>query len=123
MWYLEELCSIGKDICRIYAASEGGNCGRVPEAMVDADWRPHGDICDSRFLRCGDLSAGAAGPRTCRVGISDVLMTRSDILDGQTAWQSTGGMQIGSIRSEEHTSELQSLMRISYADFCLKKKT
>src|SRR3546814_7571203 len=26
-------------------------------------------------------------------------------------------------RSEEHTSELQSLMRISYADFCLKQKT
>src|SRR3546814_8553342 len=25
-------------------------------------------------------------------------------------------------RSEEHTSELQSLMRLSYADFCLKKK-
>src|SRR3546814_5679975 len=33
--------------------------------------------------------------------------------------------QIGRIRprSEEHTSELQSLMRISYAVFCLKKKT
>src|SRR3546814_2035588 len=29
----------------------------------------------------------------------------------------------GSNRSEEHTSELQSLMRISYAVFCLKKKT
>src|SRR3546814_10810382 len=29
----------------------------------------------------------------------------------------------GSIRSEEHTSELQSLMRISYAVFCLKKNT
>src|SRR3546814_9317162 len=28
----------------------------------------------------------------------------------------------GSVRSEEHTSELQSLMRISYAVFCLKKK-
>src|SRR3546814_4824563 len=28
----------------------------------------------------------------------------------------------GLIRSEEHTSELQSLMRISYAVFCLKKK-
>src|SRR3546814_4459754 len=27
------------------------------------------------------------------------------------------------IRSEEHTSELQSLMRISYAVFCLKQKT
>src|SRR3546814_1404333 len=29
----------------------------------------------------------------------------------------------GGDRSEEHTSELQSLMRISYAVFCLKKKT
>src|SRR3546814_9462796 len=29
----------------------------------------------------------------------------------------------GDMRSEEHTSELQSLMRISYAVFCLKKKT
>src|SRR3546814_1087055 len=28
----------------------------------------------------------------------------------------------GEVRSEEHTSELQSLMRISYAVFCLKKK-
>src|SRR3546814_7069697 len=28
-----------------------------------------------------------------------------------------------SLRSEEHTSELQSLMRISYAVFCLQKKT
>src|SRR3546814_3937404 len=31
--------------------------------------------------------------------------------------------QVPSARSEEHTSELQSLMRISYAVFCLKKKT
>src|SRR3546814_6058674 len=29
---------------------------------------------------------------------------------------------VSSLRSEEHTSELQSLMRISYAVFCLKKK-
>src|SRR3546814_9931643 len=29
---------------------------------------------------------------------------------------------VGEVRSEEHTSELQSLMRISYAVFCLKKK-
>src|SRR3546814_4362971 len=38
-----------------------------------------------------------------------------------------GGDTIGGtahkFRSEEHTSELQSLMRISYAVFCLKKKT
>src|SRR3546814_2022991 len=33
-----------------------------------------------------------------------------------------GAEAIGAGRSEEHTSELQSLMRISYAVFCLKKK-
>src|SRR3546814_2601648 len=32
------------------------------------------------------------------------------------------GAGAGNARSEEHTSELQSLMRISYAVFCLKKK-
>src|SRR3546814_9497205 len=34
-----------------------------------------------------------------------------------------GTLERGKARSEEHTSELQSLMRISYAVFCLKKKT
>src|SRR3546814_5819759 len=34
-----------------------------------------------------------------------------------------GGAVLMLCRSEEHTSELQSLMRISYAVFCLKKKT
>src|SRR3546814_4804526 len=33
-----------------------------------------------------------------------------------------GDAGINAVRSEEHTSELQSLMRISYAVFCLKKK-
>src|SRR3546814_6289924 len=35
----------------------------------------------------------------------------------------TGSVAAPMLRSEEHTSELQSLMRISYAVFCLKKKT
>src|SRR3546814_1475861 len=33
-----------------------------------------------------------------------------------------GDLKVLVVRSEEHTSELQSLMRISYAVFCLKKK-
>src|SRR3546814_6417336 len=44
-------------------------------------------------------------------------------------WPASGGMKrfhmpsaFARSRSEEHTSELQSLMRISYAVFCLKKK-
>src|SRR3546814_2127052 len=41
----------------------------------------------------------------------------------ETAHRSGGELQaIDCRRSEEHTSELQSLMRISYAVFCLKKK-
>src|SRR3546814_4775964 len=36
-------------------------------------------------------------------------------------WRASGGC-LADFRSEEHTSELQSLMRISYAVFCLKKK-
>src|SRR3546814_8226286 len=35
----------------------------------------------------------------------------------------TSGHGVCGLRSEEHTSELQSLMRISYAVFCLKKKS
>src|SRR3546814_2112226 len=39
-----------------------------------------------------------------------------------SAWVRNGACPPCSTRSEEHTSELQSLMRISYAVFCLKKK-
>src|SRR3546814_3222072 len=48
------------------------------------------------------------------------------IMTPATSTASTGeaamSRQAASRRSEEHTSELQSLMRISYAVFCLKKK-
>src|SRR3546814_8486286 len=37
-------------------------------------------------------------------------------------WEEQGDASARPRRSEEHTSELQSLMRISYAVFCLKKK-
>src|SRR3546814_1961084 len=47
-----------------------------------------------------------------------VLMTLKAISHDITAWT----MMNHHRRSEEHTSELQSLMRISYAVFCLKKK-
>src|SRR3546814_1789965 len=44
-------------------------------------------------------------------------------LDGPTIITLTGDASDEKLwRSEEHTSELQSLMRISYAVFCLKKK-
>src|SRR3546814_1843296 len=52
----------------------------------------------------------ASGDRALRLGRTG---PRQDAVDSPH----------GRERSEEHTSELQSLMRISYAVFCLKKKT
>src|SRR3546814_2302317 len=43
--------------------------------------------------------------------------------DGRTCEADPKRIRETAWRSEEHTSELQSLMRISYAVFCLKKKT
>src|SRR3546814_5312516 len=49
-------------------------------------------------------------------------LVRMHVLSPFTDMFGEGGER-GDMRSEEHTSELQSLMRISYAVFCLKKKT
>src|SRR3546814_2830125 len=54
------------------------------------------------------------------------LVTASLLADDdkpQAALDALAGISPTDPRSEEHTSELQSLMRISYAVFCLKKKT
>src|SRR3546814_3873626 len=40
-----------------------------------------------------------------------------------TRWAPQGHLRSWNVRSDEHTPELQSLMRSSYADCCLKKKT
>src|SRR3546814_5279236 len=44
------------------------------------------------------------------------------LVDRHGGLRTPGQLRRGGIRSEEHTSELQSLMRISYAVFCLTKK-
>src|SRR3546814_3161369 len=45
-----------------------------------------------------------------------------DVFQGAKLTHRRPAYGITEVRSEEHTSELQSLMRISYAVFCLKKK-
>src|SRR3546814_5932426 len=74
------------------------------------------EVEDSRrdFLAraCGTADQNTAA------GNGDSLQRRPDIVDGGGI---AGQFLIGP-RSEEHKSELQSLMRISYAVFCLKKK-
>src|SRR3546814_1008260 len=52
-----------------------------------------------------------------------ILQIEPRSAEGRTALEAILDRDAADARSEEHTSELQSLMRISYAVFCLKKKT
>src|SRR3546814_3961378 len=73
------------------------------------------DQCGALHLFARDEVAevGEQGAQHARVGARAALDNRNG---------EAGGHAVGDQRSEEHTSELQSLMRISYAVFCLKKK-
>src|SRR3546814_9012220 len=51
-----------------------------------------------------------------------IIVLGSVLVTPLTLWAAKPLQNIVPYRSEEHTSELQSLMRISYAVFCLKKK-
>src|SRR3546814_7299706 len=55
-----------------------------------------------------------------RRGACVVAVYTRDVAETKATQATEAGRRAG--RSEEHTSELQSLMRISYAVFCLKKK-
>src|SRR3546814_6133223 len=72
----------------------------------------------------GDLTGCAFGAQSGGVCFNDVLQSISaaNFRHRGVAAQLTSGSGFWNYRSEEHTSELQSLMRISYAVFCLKKK-
>src|SRR3546814_1255733 len=111
--------------------------------MRISDWSS--DVCSSDLLRGGspgevlvfgqgDRSLGPpsaerefdTGPHEVTQGVPGlVIMPIDHILDGAQAHFHPGQAKLTDnvLRSEENTSELQSLMRISYAVFCLKKKT
>src|SRR3546814_2168930 len=78
---------------------------------------PHG----GEMIRMGVGVDDEPHPQAAAVGQADITVGLSQrwIDDGRDA----ALFASYEIRSEEHTSELQSLMRISYAVFCLKKKT
>src|SRR3546814_1332753 len=77
------------------------------------------DVRVAAASRLPRLSAVASG------GYNNYLGTLTGNLPGRVFQQAQTTATVGlsaTIRSEEHTSELQSLMRISYAVFCLKQK-
>src|SRR3546814_1316631 len=90
--------------------------GRLPNAcaFVGVSLRRHA-LCKVR------RSSAASKCRACRKTTASKMVMRR--ISGQAESPHESGVRRPSPRSEEHTSELQSLMRISYAVFCLKKKT
>src|SRR3546814_10093510 len=70
-----------------------------------------GAQCSSDHLSTAVFGANTSAPTSDRV------------THQATHWVARTALSVDHPRSEEHTSELQSLMRISYAVFCLKNKT
>src|SRR3546814_4656610 len=90
-----------------------------------------GDVLEPAAAACLLPAAAVAGDREA-VGLVAHLLDQLQAGGCGTGMQLPGrlpadarqqqGLVAGPARSEEHTSELQSLMRISYAVFCLQKK-
>src|SRR3546814_1304713 len=81
----------------------------------------HHDRLDERIERRCSRERDRGRKRTYqRTDLIARIGTRC--VDGKPVGNITPRRQRQVLRSEEHTSELQSLMRISYAVFCLKKK-
>src|SRR3546814_7283154 len=103
--------------------------------MRISDWSS--DVCSSDLHRSRALASfrftlpWARKPGIAPISVSRVFWSAADsgylyakrCVSGSATGASREGTSVRcGQRSEEHTSELQSLMRISYAVFCLKKK-
>src|SRR3546814_1148428 len=99
-------------------AAKAGRIGVVESAAIGLADRGAGGGDDDGFTHFGFLRytglAGTLAPNILRRKPS-LTAVDAPVRMPASVWRS--------LRSEEHTSELQSLMRISYAVFCLKKKT
>src|SRR3546814_6064402 len=91
------------------------SCGASRDAPIERSFRSSSPLGPtSKVFACpsGQLSLAKGPPAGRGIQASDGRYERNQEF----------GDSARLIRSEEHTSELQSLMRISYAVFCLKKK-
>src|SRR3546814_4242430 len=106
----------------------------VEEAPSGSHLKPGDTVSIIPYISCGHCSACLKGKSNCcrNIGVLGVHrdggMTEYLSLPEQFVLKADGlsldqaaMVEFLAIRSEEHTSELQSLMRISYAVFCLKK--
>src|SRR3546814_9572623 len=84
-------------------------------------------IAKSLIFRAGEtgrtvLVMASGANRVDEKAVGRLLGERLERADADFVRAKTG-FAIGGVRSEEHTSEIQSLMRLSSAVYCLKKKT
>src|SRR3546814_2837749 len=92
-------------------------------------YRSTGIFAFVRAVEAGSFSAAARYSGTTPSAVSKVIDRLERQLQTKLFHRTTRTLSLTAEgaayyeRSEEHTSELQSLMRISYAVFCLKKKT
>src|SRR3546814_5853987 len=87
--------------------------------MRISDWSS--DVCSSDLRdEAGTDSVTTWFNETLYSGFRQRHEIKKVLFEGKSKYQKVRVFETG--RSEEHTSELQSLMRISYAVFCLKKK-
>src|SRR3546814_3286056 len=89
-----------------------------------ANWKSTGRVIDA--ARSGVL-ANERALVGIRAEVNNGMRPLLDLLNAEQELLNAQVTQVTAerdayVRSEEHTSELQSLMRISYAVFCLKKK-
>src|SRR3546814_1282367 len=95
----------------------------MPTAAPRAVMSPPGETVIRTPARPASTAPQRHAPtRSPRMGTARIVRNRGEAK--LSAWASASGISANdqNRRSEEHTSELQSLMRISYAVFCLKKK-
>src|SRR3546814_5062656 len=101
----------------------------LPRLLAQLSARAGGEVMVERAASRPWASALFQGRRhviALTLAGPDAAERRAAFAEGieEAEWSLSGHFvaDIGIDRSEEHTSELQSLMRISYAVFCLKKK-
>src|SRR3546814_6493718 len=75
--------------------------------------------CAQNNILLGDIHIASRTLSKCQAIITSIKEKNSQCGPGRLQAHALDALEV---RSEEHTSELQSLMRISYAVFCLKKK-
>src|SRR3546814_2050671 len=92
---------------------------RISDGLVRR--RKEHRLIDRMLAKLPEEFADLAEVRAVRRMVESKALNVVQLIHEPPAWQ-TGARDFEFSRSEEHTSELQPLMRISYAVFCLKKK-